>query len=57
MGEFSFSFPVSSINSLNESAEPCEGVQLVVVDHVIFDMFGQSVVSLSAECCFAPLET
>jgi len=29
---------------------------LVMVDHVIFDMFGESVVSLSAECCFAPLE-
>ena len=54
-GEFSFMFPVSSIDSLNESAESCEGVQLVVVDHVIFDMFGQSIVSLSVECWFTPL--
>jgi len=28
--------------------------QLVVVDHVIFDMFGQSIVSLSVECWFLP---
>jgi len=49
--------PVSSINSLDESAESCEGVQLVVVDHVIFDMFGQSIVSLSVECWFSPPDT
>ena len=56
-GEFSFTFPVLSIDSLNESVESCEGVRLVVVDHVVFDTFGQSIVSLLAECCFTPLDT
>ena len=51
MGEFSFSFPVSCIDSLDEFSESCEGGQLVVVDHIIFDMFGKSIVSLSMECC------
>src|SRR5882672_2852644 len=56
-GEFSFTFPVLSINSLDEFLESCEGVWLIMVDHIVFDTFGQSVVSLSAECCFPPLDT
>jgi len=30
-----------------------QGIQLIVVDHVILDSFGKSIVSLSAECGFA----
>jgi len=57
MGEFSFSFPVSCIDSLDEFSKSCEGVWLVVVDHIIFDTFGESIVSLMIECCIAPLNT
>ena len=57
MGDFTASFPVLCINSLDELAESCEGVWLIVVDHVILDSFGKSIVSLSAECGFAPLNT
>ena len=49
------SFPVSCVNSLDEFPESRKGFWLIVVDHVICDMFGESVVSLSVECCLAPL--
>ena len=55
MGYFTTSFPVSSIDSLDEFLEARKGVWLLVVDHVVFDTFGESIVSLSAECCLAPL--
>src|SRR5882724_4598609 len=55
VGEFSFSFPVSGINSLDKFSESNEGVRLFMVDHIVFDMFGESVVSLTMECCIAPL--
>src|SRR5882724_3952276 len=55
MGNLPTSFPVSCINSLKKCLETEKGVQLVMVDHIVFDMFGDSIVSLSAECCFAPL--
>jgi len=35
--EFSFSFPVSGINSLDKFSESNEGVQLFMVDHIVFD--------------------
>jgi len=54
-GNFTVSFPVSSIDSLDEFPEARKGVRLVVVDHVVFDTFGESIVSLSAECCLTPL--
>jgi len=57
VGVFSFSFPVSSIDSLNEFLESNEGVRLFMVDHIIFDTFGESIVSLTTECCIAPLNT
>ena len=57
MGEFCFSFPVLGIDSLVEFLESCEGGQLVVVDYIIFDMFGESIVSLMVECCITPLNT
>ena len=55
VGEFSFSFPVLSIDSLDEFSESNEGVWLFMMDHIIFDTFGESVVSLTTECCIAPL--
>ena len=27
-----------------------------VIQYIAFDMFGESIISLSAECCFAPLD-
>ena len=38
-------FPVLGINGLGESPETGEGGQLVVVNHIIFDMFHESIVS------------
>ena len=35
VGEFFFSFPVSYINSLDKFLESCEGVRLVLVDHIV----------------------
>jgi len=55
MGYFTASFPVLSIDSLDEFPEAGKYVWLFVVDHVVFDTFGESIVSLSAECCLAPL--
>ena len=55
-GNFSSTFPVSCVYGLNKFTEACEGVQLVMVDHVVFDMFGQSIVSLLMECFFTPLD-
>ena len=55
-GNFSMSFPVSCVDGLNEFLKAGKSVQLVVVNHIIFDTFGQSIVSLSVECCFAPLD-
>jgi len=46
VGDFSFSFTVSCVDSLDEFSESCEGSQLIVVDHVVFDAFGKSIVSL-----------
>jgi len=54
-GYFTASFPVSCIDSLDEFPEAGKGVWLLVVDHVVFDAFGKSIVSLSAECCLTPL--
>ena len=56
-GDFSTSFPVLGVDSLNEFPKAGKGVGLVMVDHIIFDMFGESVVSLSSECYFAPLDS
>src|SRR5882724_3757067 len=55
VGYFSTSFPVSCIDSLDEFPEAGKGVWLLVVDHVVFDVFGGSIVSLSAESYLAPL--
>src|SRR5882724_1971043 len=55
MGYFTVSFPVLCIDSLDEFLEAGKSVWLLMVDHVIFDTFGESIVSLSAECCLAPL--
>jgi len=52
-GEFS-AFPISGINGLDEFSESNEGVRLFMVDHVVFDVLGESVVSLTAECGIAP---
>src|SRR5882724_1609738 len=57
VGYFTVSFPVSSIDSLDEFPEAGKHVWLFVVDHVIFDAFGKSIVSLSGECCLTPLNT
>src|SRR5882724_11989995 len=57
MGEFSFSFPVLCVDSLDEFSESNKGVQLFVVDHIVFDTFGKSIVSLTMECCIAPLNS
>src|SRR5882724_11373701 len=54
-GYFSTLFPVLSINSLDKFPEARKSVRLLVVDHVIFDTFGKSIVSLSVECCLTPL--
>jgi len=54
---FPASFPVSCVNGLHEFLETGKGGQLGVVDHIIFDMFGQFTVSLSMECCIAILNT
>jgi len=32
-------------NSLDEFSESCKGVWLIVVDHIIFDTFGKSIVA------------
>ena len=45
-GYFTASFPILSIDSLDEFPEAGKSVWLFVVDHVIFDTFGESVVSL-----------
>ena len=55
MGDFSFSFPVLCINSLDEFLESCKGSRLIVVDHVIFDVFGKFIVSMMMECGITPL--
>ena len=57
VGYFTTSFPVSCINRLDEFPEDGKGVWLIVMGHIVFDTFGESVVSLSAECCLAPLNT
>jgi len=44
VGNFPMSFPVLHIDSLNEFLKTGKGVQLVVVDHIIFDIFGESIV-------------
>ena len=56
IGNFPMSFPVSCMDGLHKFPETGKGVWLVMVDHVIFDMFGKSIVSLSTVCCFAPLD-
>jgi len=55
-GNFPTSFPVLCLNGLQEFPETRKGVWLVVVDHVVFDAFGEYIVSLSVECCFTPLD-
>jgi len=40
---FSFSFPVWCVNSLNEFSKAGKSVGLVVVNHIIFDVLGESI--------------
>ena len=56
-GNFPTLFPVLCIDSLHEFLVTRKGVQIVMMDHVVFDMFGESIVSLSAECCVSPLNS
>ena len=56
MGNFSFSFLVLCIDGLDEFLKAGKSVGLVVVDHIILDALGQSITSLSLECCIAPLD-
>jgi len=55
MGNFCLSFPVMGIHGLGKDAETREVVQLVVVNHVILDVFCKTVLSLLMECCITPL--
>ena len=57
LGNFSVSFPVSCIDSLNKFPKAGKRIGLVVVDHIIFDMFSKSIASLSSECCISPLNS
>ena len=56
-GNFPMSFPVLCIDSLNEFLKARKSVGLVVVDHIIFDALGKSIVSLFLEHCVAPLDS
>jgi len=57
MGNFSFPFPVSCINGLDEFSEARKCIGLVVVDHIVFDALGESIISLSSKCCITPLDS
>jgi len=56
MGNFSFPFLVSCIDGLDKFLEAGKNVGLVVVDHIVFDVLGKSIISLPSECCIAPLD-
>ena len=45
------------VNSLHEFPEYGKSRGLVVVDHFVLDPFGEAIVSLLEECCFAPVAT
>ena len=44
------------VDSLHELPESGQGRGLIMVDHFILDPFGEAVVGLLEECCFAPID-
>ena len=56
-GNFCSAFPVTGINGLGKDAETRESVWLVVVNHVILDVFCKTIVSLLKVCCISPLNS
>ena len=54
MDYFCSAFPVTCIDGLGEGVEAREGVQLTVVNHVIFDVFCKTIVSLSKHSAVSP---
>ena len=44
------------INGLNEFPKVSEGGQFLMMDHVVFDPFCETIICLLKECSFAPLD-
>ena len=56
-GYFCSAFPVMGIDGLGKDVETRESIQLMVVNHVILDMFCKTVVSLLMKCCITPVNS
>ena len=54
---FRFALPVTGVDSLQEFPESGKSRGLLVVDYFVLDPFGEAIVSLPEECCFAPVDT
>ena len=57
VGFFCMSLPVMGVNGQGKFVEGQEGLELVMVDHVVLDMFSKSMICLAEECGFTPLDT
>ena len=55
MGDFRFVLPITGIDSLNELSEVGKHSGLVMMNQVILDSFHKTVIHLSEECWFGPL--
>src|SRR6266481_2321115 len=49
-------FPVSCVNCLGEFPEAGKGCWLVMMDHIVLDVFHESIISLTLECGFTPVD-
>ena len=57
VGFFHASFPVTGVNGQGKFVEGQDGCGLIVVDHIVLDMFSKSMICSAEACGFAPLDT
>ena len=57
MGDFHIVLPITGIDSLNKLSEIRKRSGLIMMNHVVLDLFCEAVIHLPEECCLAPLNT
>ena len=56
MGFLGLSFPITGVDGLDEFPKVSEGGRFIVMDHIVFDPFCETIIRLPKERSFAPLD-